>query len=210
MKKHYQFLALALSLFVAVPTQAQTQATSNPVGYITVTVPAGAVSAPSYTTLSIPLNNAAVFSGTVATVDSATQVTLNGAAWTDGQYITTPHLARVTSGANVGRFFLITGNTTNQLTVSLAHVPTITTLVGTLTAGDSVSIVPANTIGSILERPPRFMLRAPVLHRRIISSYLMVQGLDGELTFIMEPIGEKRALRPIKTMQSFTRTKVFS
>ena len=149
MKKHYQFLALALSLFVAVPTQAQTQATSNPVGYITVTVPAGAVSAPSYTTLSIPLNNAAVFSGTVATVDSATHVTLNGAAWTDGQYITTPHLARVTSGANVGRFFLITGNTTNQLTVSLAHVPTITTLVGTLTAGDSVSIVPANTIGSI-------------------------------------------------------------
>lgn len=149
MKKHYQFLTLALSLFVAVPIQAQTQATSNPVGYITVTVPAGAVGAPSYTTLSIPLNNAAVFSGTVATVDSATQVTLNGAAWTAGQYITTPHLARVTSGANVGRFFLITGNTTNQLTVSLAHVPTITTLVGTLTAGDSVSIVPANTIGSI-------------------------------------------------------------
>ena len=149
MKKHYHFWTLAIALFTAVSAKAQTQATSNPVGYITVTVPAGAVGAPSYTTLSVPLNNAAVFSGTIASVDSATQITLNGAAWTAGQYIATPFLARVTSGANVGRFFLITANTTNQLTVSLAQTPTITTLVGALTVGDSVSIIPANTIGSI-------------------------------------------------------------
>ena len=149
MKKHYHFLTLAIALFTAVSAKAQTQATSNPVGYITVTVPAGSVGSPSYTTLSIPLNNAAVFSGTVASVDSATQVTLNGAAWTAGAYTATPFLANVTSGTNVGRFFLITANTTNQLTVSLAQTPTITTLVGTISVGDSISIVPANTIGSI-------------------------------------------------------------
>ena len=149
MKKHHHLLALAVVLATAFQVQAQTQATSNPVGYITMNVPAGSVAAPSYTTLSIPLNNPAAYGSTVASVDSATQFTLSGAALTAGQYIATPYLARVTSGNNVGRFFLITANTTNQLTVSLAPTPTITTLVGVLTAGDSVSIVPANTIGSI-------------------------------------------------------------
>lgn len=149
MKKHYQILALAFSLVTTVQIEAQTQATSNPVGYITVNVPAGSVGAPSYTTLSIPLNNPAVFSGTIASVDSATQITLNGAAWTTDQFIATPYLARVTSGSNTGRFFRITANTANRLTVGFDATPTITTLVGTLSVGDSVSIVPANTIGSI-------------------------------------------------------------
>ena len=124
---------------------------TTPCGYITVIAPAGSLASPSYTTLSIPLYNAAAFIGSVATVDSATQVTITGAAWTAGQYAATsaPYLARVTTGVNTGRFFLITANTTNQLTVSLVQTPSITTLVGTLTAGDMIAIVPANTIGSI-------------------------------------------------------------
>ena len=126
-------------------------ATSTPFGYVGVTIPAGSTTSPSYTALSLPLYNTAVFTGTIATVNSATQVTLNGAVWTTNQFATTsaPRLAKVTSGASVGRVFLITANTSSQLTLSLAHTPTITTLTTVLASGDTISIIPANTLGGI-------------------------------------------------------------
>jgi uncharacterized protein (TIGR02597 family) len=47
----------------------------------------------------------------------------------------------------VGRFFLVTANTTNQLTVSLP--PGVTDIATLLSAGDSCEILPANTLGSV-------------------------------------------------------------
>jgi len=134
-------------------------ATTPPIGFFTVTVPAGSAASPSYTPLSIPLYNNAVFAGAVTSVDSATQITLGGAVWIAGQFATTaaPRFAKVTAGAGVGRSFLVTGNTTSQLTLSLAHTPTMADLRTVLAAGDTVSILPANTLGSI------FGTTAPIL-----------------------------------------------
>lgn len=122
-----------------------------PFGYVTVTIPAGSTASPSYTPVSIPLYRTAVFTGTVASVDGTTQVTLNGAAWTANQFATTaaPHLAKVTSGAGAGRSFLVTANTTSQITLSLAHTPTISNLGSILSVGDAIIILPANILGSV-------------------------------------------------------------
>lgn len=49
----------------------------------------------------------------------------------------------------MGRFFLITANTTNQLTVDLAASPTITSLTTALAPGDTVQIVPAYTLNAL-------------------------------------------------------------
>ena len=132
---------------------AQTTATTTPVGFITRTIPAAVDAAtPSNTTVSIPLYATADYVSTVATIDSPTQFTLTGAAWTVGQYASTaaPRLARVkasTTAAHVGVFFLVSANTTNQLTVTLpAGVADVNTV---LSVGDSCEVVPANTLGSV-------------------------------------------------------------
>lgn len=143
-----QHLAAALLTFAPLGPSlfAQTTATTTPVGFITVTVPA-AVDAmkPSSKAISIPLYNPAAFSSAIASVDSANSFTLTGATWATNQFTSTPHFVRVKSGAQVGRFFLISSHTTNRLTVD-TRGENLTTL---LAANDSCEIVPANTLGSI-------------------------------------------------------------
>lgn len=142
-----QHIAAALLTFapLGAPLLAQTTATTTPVGFITVTVPAAANGTPSNKALSIPLYNPAAFTAAVTSVDSADSFTLTGANWTANQFTTAPHFVRIKTGANVGRFFLITSHTTSQLTVDNrgANLQTI------LAANDSCEIVPGNTLGSV-------------------------------------------------------------
>jgi hypothetical protein len=104
-------------------------ATTTPVGFITVTIPAATNSTtpsnttPSNTALSIPLYATASRTSAAASVDAATQFTLTGAAWTANQFViaptgtaTTPYIAKMASGNSVGQFWLIDGNTTSQRT----------------------------------------------------------------------------------------------
>ena len=151
-----QFRVLSVAILCAVvpALHAQTTATTTPVGFVTVTVPAAAdASTPSSSVLSIPLYAAADYVSTVATIDSTTQFSLTGAAWTASQFAvsTAPRLVRIkvstTVPANIGRFFLVSANTTNQLTVIL---PSGTTNISNvLSVGDSCEIVPASTLGSV-------------------------------------------------------------
>jgi uncharacterized protein (TIGR02597 family) len=130
--------------FLAREAGAQTTATT-PVGFIKLTLPAAAdASTPSSTTISIPLYDSPDFSGPVASVDSSSSVSVSGAAWTAGQFTSSPHLIRFKSGAQSGRFYLITSNTTSQVTVdtqggSLASVA----------ANDTCEVLPARTLGSL-------------------------------------------------------------
>lgn len=136
--------------------RAQTTATTVPVGFITVTIPAApSPSTPSNASLSIPLYNTAAYASSVAALVGATDFTLSGAAWTASQFAdpANPYLVRIKGqptlnvGANVGRTFLIIANTTNQLTVAL---PTgVANINAFLSANDLCEIVPANTLGKI-------------------------------------------------------------
>ena len=148
-------LAAAILCSLIAPALFAQTATTTPVGFITKTVPAAVgVGSPSSIATSIPLYGTAAFSSAVASVDSATQVTLASAAWTINQFavvgangITNPHLLRVKTGTNTGLIFAISSNTTNQLTVILP--PSVASLVGVLNVNDSCEVVPANTLGSI-------------------------------------------------------------
>lgn len=143
-------VAISLAGYFAPVVSAQTTATTVPVGFITKTIPAAADAlTPSNLTLSIPLYSTADFQSSVASVDSANSLTLTSAAWTAGQFATAaaPRLVRVKTGASTGRFFLVSANTTNQVTVVLP--PSVATLAGAVSVGDSCEIVPANTLATV-------------------------------------------------------------
>jgi uncharacterized protein (TIGR02597 family) len=132
---------------------AQTTATTTPAGFITVNFPAApSASTPSLTALSVPLYKPADFTGGVGTIDSANQFTLTGAAWTPGAFAsaTAPRLVRIKSGSGTGKFFVVTGNTNNQLTVDLTGtgVANINTVVST-SPSTQCEVLPANTLGNV-------------------------------------------------------------
>ena len=150
----------ALSLFALTATlaasltgvgQAQTTATTTPVGYITVTIPAA--TPPTIPEVNVAfaalLYNLSDFQGAVATVTAPNQFTLTGASFTDGAFATAsaPRGVRIMTGTQQGLLLLVTANTTNQLTVALpSGVTDINTL---LAVGNTVQVLPVNTFGSL-------------------------------------------------------------
>lgn len=149
--------ALACTLLASLlpALHAQTTATTTPVGFITVTIPAAAdATHPSNAVVSVPLYKTADYAAAVATLDSPTQFTLSG-SFTASAFVTTPHFVRVktsATAAHVGKFFLITANTTSQLTVTLpSGVANINTV---LSAADTCEVVPANTLASVFGTSP--------------------------------------------------------
>jgi uncharacterized protein (TIGR02597 family) len=152
-----RILILTASLFPAIATCQEV--TTTPVGHLALTIPAGSPANPSYTPISLPLSKSEVFRGSISSLDSATQISLSAGFWTPNQFAApaSPHLARIITGTQKGRFFLITANTANQLTVSLAQTPLISDLRTSLAVGDILQILPAHTLGSV------FGTTAPVL-----------------------------------------------
>ncbi len=131
--------------------QAQTTATTTPVGYITVTIPAATPpTIPEVNVaFAVQLYNLSDFQGAVATFTAPNQFTLTGASFTAGAFATAsaPRGVRIMTGTQQGLLLLVTGNTTNQLTVALpSGVADINTL---LTVGNTVQVLPINTFGSL-------------------------------------------------------------
>ncbi len=136
--------ALTILSITALLNGANAQTASTvPVGFMTVTIPAspdGIIA--SSAAMSVPLYKAADFTGAVSTVDSSTQFTATGASWVAGAFANAaaPRLVRIKAGAQVGKIFPVTANTTNQLTIA-------GDLTGVLSIGDSIEVLPANTLG---------------------------------------------------------------
>ena len=148
-----KFALTASIAFLAVPAFAQTTATTVPVGFITVTIPAAnPPTIPEQSAaFAAPLYNSADFQGAVASV-TATQINFAGTPLTSGAFdqpaaAATPRAVRVKTSANpasVGLLFLISLNTANQVTVT--NAPDLTTV---LAANDTVEIIRVNTLGSV-------------------------------------------------------------
>ncbi len=149
-----RLIAVAALLLPSIRLASFAQTTTEPVGFMTLTIPAApSSSTPSYSTISVPLYNPADFTGAVASVDSTTSLTLSGAAWTAGQFAdaANPRLVRVKTSAtasHVGKYFVVTANTANQLTVRNAHSGT-TDITGSVSAGDTCEVLPANTLAKL-------------------------------------------------------------
>jgi hypothetical protein len=154
--------AFAVSLCTALTLPAQTTVSTVPVGFNTATIAAAASATnPTGSVASAPFYQIATFQGAVTSIDSSNQLSFSGASF--GNLTSSPFLAHVKTGNSTGRFWVITANTATQITVhipvamdpapDLAGYPIVT---GTPTVsqtqmavGDSVEIVPANTLGSL-------------------------------------------------------------
>lgn len=190
--------AAILCTLIAVPTlQAQTTATTVPVGFITVTIPAAVdANTPASSALSIPLYKTADFTGPVASIDSSTQFSLTGAAFTVNQFadLAAPRLVRVktsTTAAHVGKFFLVTANTATQLTVDLTGTG-VANIGDVLTAGatpDTVEIVAANTLGSVFGNATTPPTLAPGASAGVADNVLLWNGTTWDTYYWTGAVG---------------------
>lgn len=137
-------LAVLISL-TGTRSLAQTTVATDPVGFTTVTVPAAAsATSPSRAVISNPLQSAPVQVGVLSSVTAST-LSDSTANWAAGQFSSSPYLVKITSGTNTGRFFLITANSSNQLTVATLGAD----LTQIASAGDRYRVFAAQTLGSL-------------------------------------------------------------
>jgi len=124
---------------------------TNPIGWVSAgnTGAGDAVAAGSDLALSIPLANAAAFTGANSSTVAPTSTTLTvegEPAWTPStEWTTEPHVLIVTGGAEEGLIGLITDNTEDTLTVT-----TVTGDIANVAANESIRIEPAWTVIQLL------------------------------------------------------------
>jgi hypothetical protein len=129
-------LIASLASAVALPaSMAQTTATTDPVGFVTVNIAAGSGTAKKNTLFSLPMLEAQSITGQVSGVItgvSSNAISNSNAGWTAGALSqpAAPYLIQITRGAAEGRMFLIassantggaiagTANTSTTVTVS--------------------------------------------------------------------------------------------
>lgn len=110
-------LIASLIASVSLPdSKAQTTATTDPVGFVTVGITAGTGSAKRNTLFSVPLLETESIQGQIAgTITGVTASTISNsnAGWAAGALSqpATPYLIQITSGAAEGRLFLISSST---------------------------------------------------------------------------------------------------
>ena len=113
---------------------------SPPVGGFTTVAAAN-----SDTLVSPTLAREAAWRGTVSGATSS-EITISNEAWTAGQFApgAETYYIRLLSGSLAGQYFVVTGNTTNAVTVDAAGFD-----LSQITAGDSAEVVPFWTLGTL-------------------------------------------------------------
>jgi len=119
---------------------------SEPVGCVRVVIPAPTAGETSRKVLGIPFNRPSVFRGIVTSVSGAT-LKAGTPAWKVGQFVSEPHYLKFRTGLNSGRYFPITANTADTLTLSAEGV--------SFTEKQGFEIFPAQTLGSGVGGSPR-------------------------------------------------------
>jgi uncharacterized protein (TIGR02597 family) len=149
--------SIAAALLAAAPFASAQNATTDPVGFVTLTIPAGDGTTKTTVLISAPLYDVASISG--AATGAITAVTTNtlqnsSAGWTAGQMAQAsgPYLVQVTSGNASGSMFLIDDNTSNSLTINSTYSSADLTTLGVV-AGDTYRISPCDTISSLFGGP---------------------------------------------------------
>jgi len=127
---------------------------TEPVGFVNVTVAASSGSGTAvHQWLTTPFRQAAVHQGIIESVDSLETITIAKATWND-DLASTPHIACFLTGSAMGLSLPITSNTSGQLTLDTSGILTAFTKAGNFappwSAADSVEILPADTLGSLV------------------------------------------------------------
>jgi hypothetical protein len=166
-------LAIASLAIVTAASSASAQnATTDPVGFVTVNITAGTGTTKRNTFYSPPLLEAASITGQasgIITAVSSNSITNSNAGWTAGELSNpaTPYLIMITSGAADGRIFLISSsaatggaisgaaNTATTVTVSSIDTTQVTNLtsLGIVTGTDTYKILSCDTLSSLFGTP---------------------------------------------------------
>jgi hypothetical protein len=159
-------LAIASLAIVTAASSASAQnATTDPVGFVTMNITAGLGTSKRTTQLSIPLLDTATITGQATgriTGISSSTISNSAAGWSAGELsvAATPYLIQITSGNATGRMFVISTSTNNTAsTVTLSSEDVANTDLTTLgiavgdTTGDTYSIHPCDTLSSIFGTP---------------------------------------------------------
>jgi hypothetical protein len=154
--------SLAAALLATAHIASAQNATTDPVGFVTMNITAGTGTAKKITFVSVPLLDSASSIGgqSVGTISGFTSTTISNSAagWTPGQLsaASAPYLIQITSGAAKGSMFLISttvNNTANTVTISADdQVNTNLTQIG-LANGDGYKIIPCDTLASLFGTP---------------------------------------------------------
>lgn len=155
------YVLVAASLLPTLPLANAQNATTDPVGFVTMNITAGTGSAKKISFLSVPLLETAEITGkALGSITGFTSTTISDsdAAWTAGELsiAATPHLIQITSGSAKGAMFLIStsvANTSTTLTINSEDaVNTNLTSIG-LAVGDTYKIIPCDTLSSFFGTP---------------------------------------------------------
>jgi hypothetical protein len=166
-------LNVALAILVAAVMAGNAQVSSEPVGYVNLTITGSGTGVSKKTTyLSFPLldKQLTVSGKTTGTITGVTSTTITDstAGWTPGELSVpaTPYLIGITSGTAAGRIFLISSSATTGgalgTSPNTATTVTITTydtasgidlVAAGVAVGDSYSIYGGDTLSSLLGSP---------------------------------------------------------
>ena len=129
-------------------------ATTTPVGAMTITFPEVSTSTDVLTYFTLPLSGTSLYTSN-ATAVAADTLTFGNASWAPSQFATTPssYYVRIMTGMQEGRILKVTGNTANTLTVSTDDETGISTALNTanftVTTADIVELHQADTLASL-------------------------------------------------------------
>lgn len=167
----FSLAAVFASAVLLTGANGQTTATTDPVGYVTVSITAGTGTAKKNTLFSVPLMETEEITGQVAgTITGVTANTISNsnAGWTSGALSqpASPFLIQITSGAAEGRLFLIsssaniggaiagTANTGTTVTVSSTDAAQVNlTTLGIAAGTDTYKIFACDTLSSFFGTP---------------------------------------------------------
>lgn len=134
------FLLIPLLTLIAIADGLAATVVTEPVGFVTVNLPAPAIGSTTTKLIGVPFHRASVFQGTNS-LAAANTLQSPASGWISGQFTSVPHFARMRSGVSSGRFFTITANTADTLTLAAGS--------STFGVGDGFEIFPAQTLGSL-------------------------------------------------------------
>jgi hypothetical protein len=159
--------SIAAALLAAAPFASAQNATTDPVGFVTVNITAGTGTSKRLTYFSPPLLEAASIGGQATgtiTAITSNSISNSNAGWTPGELSNpaTPYVIQITSGAADGRMFLISSsastagalagvaNTASTVTVSSVDTTQVDiSTLGIITGTDTYKILRCDTIGSL-------------------------------------------------------------
>jgi hypothetical protein len=163
--------SIAAALLAATPFASAQNATTDPVGFVTVNITAGTGTTKRNTFYSPPLLEAATITGQssgIITAISSNSITNSNAGWTPGELSNPamPYLIMITSGAADGRMFLISSsantggaisgvaNTATSVTVSSIDTTQVNlTSLGIVEGTDTYKIYSCDTLSSLFGTP---------------------------------------------------------